>query len=433
MLPPHNSQDNAVTAASGKSSTFKLTWACLMIFAGTCTTLFSKAMYETPADGLAYCNTNDDDDKHCNFEKPWYIGLLMKFAMTTSLPLYYWFGWGKEHPNEPSPSWATIKGTIFPAGLDLLATVLGNVGLLYLNSSIYQMTRGSVVIFSAILTVKYLGRVLRSFQYWAIGFVVLAVILVGTAGIEESPSDSGGGEVALGLFLIFLMEAIIALQIIIEETIMNDAEFPLNAVALCGFEGVWGLVMYAFLVPILTLTPPSSAAISVCWHEDFSDTFTQLGNSSTLLLLSLGYFLADLLFNIAANYVTQYLSTVVRSILEACRVIGVWVVGLVLFYCGSGGVKDIGESWSNWSFLELAGFGLLLYGTFAYKALVKIPWVDEEEYLLALQDANEVVAVTKEKDVAEAGKNVKKEQNDIRYPLLPEDNGNTKSSSWKWR
>jgi len=111
-------------------------------------------MYETEANGSESCNADDDDDKHCNFDKPWYIGLVMKLAMSSSLLLYYGIGFGKEDPSETGPGWTGIKATFVPSALDLLATILGNIGLLYLNPSIYQMTRGSLVIFSAILSVK---------------------------------------------------------------------------------------------------------------------------------------------------------------------------------------------------------------------------------------------------------------------------------------
>ena len=149
----------------GKHATFKLVWALLMLFSGTFTTLFAKALFSTSALGTEYCDLNDDDDKVCEFNKPWFTVLLMKLSMTLCVPLFYCFDWAKENPLAPNPSWRTVKAVALPASLDLLNTVLGNIGLLYVNSSIYQMTRGSVVIFSAVLSVKYLGRRLRSFHY----------------------------------------------------------------------------------------------------------------------------------------------------------------------------------------------------------------------------------------------------------------------------
>jgi drug/metabolite transporter (DMT)-like permease len=367
-----------------KSSAYKLFWAASMLLSGTCTTLFAKGLFETSAEGSETCNVNDDDDKMCKFNKPWFTVLIMKLSMSLCLILYYGLGWGKDNPDAPNPSWKTIKAVAFPATLDLLNTVLGNVGLLWVSSSIYQMTRGSVVIFSAFLSVKYLGRKLRSFHYWAIFFVLVAVILVGLAGIMQSDEGSSGGAVILGLGFILLAQAITAWQFIAEESLMNDPSTTLDPVALVGFEGLWGLLYFAVLAPILSFTPRSSLDVSTVWHESFGDTFVQLSNSSALCWLCFGYFCAILVYNVAANFVTQCLSAVVRSILEACRVMGVWVVCLLFFYIGNN--STIGEEWGNWSYLQLFGFMVLMYGTFSYKALVKLPWVNESVYELAIKD-----------------------------------------------
>jgi drug/metabolite transporter (DMT)-like permease len=382
-------QDDENVGRSEKSSSFKLFWAGCMLFSGTFTTIFGKSLYETNGVGNEYCNMNDDDNKDCDFNKPWFTVFVMKFSMSLCLVLYYGFGWGKDTPNTPNPSWATIKRVAFPASLDLLNTTLGNVGLLWVNSSIYQMTRGSVVIFSAILSVRYLGRTLRSFHYYAIGLVMVAVVVVGAAGVmSSSDDDSSGNAVILGLGFILAAQMVTAVQFIAEESLMNDPETTLDPVALVGFEGLWGLLYFAFLAPLLTLTPRSDLEVSTIWHEDFIDTIVQLSNSSALCWLCFGYFCTILMYNIAANIVTQTLSAVVRSILEACRVIGVWVVGLLFYYLGTGAITTVGEEWSNWSYLQLFGFMLLMFGTFSYKALIKLPWVSNEVYESAKEDEN---------------------------------------------
>ena len=368
-------------SSNEKSASFKLFWAGAMLFSGTFTTIFGKSLYETNGEGREYCDMNDDDNKDCDFNKPWFTVLVMKFSMSLCLILYYGFGWGKEHPNAPNPSWSTIKAVAFPASLDLLNTTLGNVGLLWVNSSIYQMTRGSVVIFSAILSVKYLGRTLREFHFWAIIFVLVAVIIVGVAGVMSSDDDSSSGSaVVLGLGFILAAQLVTAVQFIAEESLMNNPATTLDPVALVGFEGLWGLLYFTVLAPVLTVTPRSDMDVSSIWHENFIDTFVQLSNSSALCWLTFGYFCTILIYNISANIVTQTLSAVVRSILEACRVIGVWVVGLLFYYAGTGAITTVGEEWSNWSYLQLFGFILLMYGTFAYKGLIRMPWVSEEVY-----------------------------------------------------
>ena len=264
-----------------KSALFKVGWSLVMLGSGTFTTLFAKALYETQGEGAVSCNIDDDTDKQCEFNKPWFTVLLMKISMTFCLAAYYGFGWGKDSVDAPNPSWKTIKAVALPASLDLLNTVLGNVGLLWVNSSIYQMTRGSVVIFSAALGVKWLGRKLRNFHYYSIGLVLIAVILVGTAGIEQ-PSDDDGADVGLtmlGLGFILAGQAVTAVQFTVEENLMNNKETALEPVALVGYEGLWGLAYFAILAPILTFTPRSGEDISIVWHEDFGDSFVQVFKS----------------------------------------------------------------------------------------------------------------------------------------------------------
>ena len=57
---------------------------------------------------------------------------------------------------------------------------------------------------------------------------------------------------------------------------MNNKLTTLDPVALVGWEGLWGMAYFVVLAPILTLTPRSSLAISIVWHEDFGDTFVQV-------------------------------------------------------------------------------------------------------------------------------------------------------------
>ena len=125
---------------SGKSAVYKVFWSGAMLVSGTFATIFVKAMYESQSVGSAYCNVDDDLTKDCNFNKPWFSVLIMKLAMSLCLVLYYVFGL-KENSQAKNPSWSTIKVVAGPAALDLLDTILGNLGLVFVSSSIYQMVR----------------------------------------------------------------------------------------------------------------------------------------------------------------------------------------------------------------------------------------------------------------------------------------------------
>ncbi|CAI5745408.1 unnamed protein product [Peronospora destructor] len=97
-------------------------------------------------------------------------------------------------------------------------------------------------------------------------------------------------------------------------------------------------------------------------------------NSLTLMVLILAYIVAVGTLNVTGNYVTKHLSAVMRSITETLRTLGVWSLSLFVYYVMQW--KDStspGEQWTTYSWLELLGFALMVYGTLAYKQLVCLP------------------------------------------------------------
>lgn len=57
------------------------------------------------------------------------------------------------------------------------------------------------------------------------------------------------------------------------------------------------------------------------------------------------------------------MGAVFRTVLETMRTLFVWLVDLALFYGGFG----LGESWSIYSWLQAAGFVVLVCGTLLYQ------------------------------------------------------------------
>lgn len=219
----------------------------------------------------------------------------------------------------------TLVAIAVPSMLDLLQTVLSNVGLLWISSSVYQMARGSVIVFSAFFSVKLMGKRLHAYHYASIAIVTLAVALVGYAGVGHHAASGAGGasdedvatqtlDALLGLAFIILAQVLCALQIVVEEHMM--LALNVSPMLLVGFEGLWGLAFYLVLVPVLTLTPPGTSAFARIWHEDFYDSFVQLSNSWTLVALVSAYVVAVGTLNVTGNYVTKHLSAVMRSITE---------------------------------------------------------------------------------------------------------------------
>lgn len=82
---------------------------------------------------------------------------------------------------------AALKGwkillLAIPACCDITGTTLMNVGLLFTAASIYQMTRGALVLFVGLFSVLFLKKKLHLFHWVSLVIVVLGVALVGLAG-----------------------------------------------------------------------------------------------------------------------------------------------------------------------------------------------------------------------------------------------------------
>ena len=200
-----------------------------------------------------------------------------------------------------APDRSAILAVAAPAFTDLLQTALAQAGLLFVSSSTYQMTRGSVVVFTCILSVRWLKQKLRPHHYVAVAVVCAAVALVGVAGRFGEKGHTSLGSYVLGLALIVVGQAVGALQFCLEEHLMTAR--GLSPLILVGWEGLWGILYFVILAPVLSMTPDSNVAAAALWHEDFADTFDQLAHSGDLILLTLASALALLLYNLATTRV----------------------------------------------------------------------------------------------------------------------------------
>ncbi|KAK6907786.1 hypothetical protein I203_101787 [Kwoniella mangroviensis CBS 8507] len=142
----------------------------------------------------------------------------------------------------------------FPAFFDICGTTLMNVGLILTPVSIYQMSRGALVLWVGVLSVIFLRRHLWLYQWAALVIVTLGVCLVGLSGslvkkqlsdpidllitLAERPDDDPA-RVALGVLLILFAQIFTASQYVVEEKIMSHYKVePLAAVTLEGFFGL---------------------------------------------------------------------------------------------------------------------------------------------------------------------------------------------------
>ncbi|KAJ9154794.1 Integral membrane protein [Pleurostoma richardsiae] len=255
-----------------------------------------------------------------------------------------------------------------PAICDILGTTLMNAGLLLVAASIYQMTRGALVLFVGLFSVVFLRRRLYLFQWLSLAGVVLGVAIVGLAGaIYPDTKDSSAASTTeissdavraiVGVLLIAGAQIFTATQFVLEEWILERSAIePLRVV---GWEGLFGFLVTVLGMIVLHFAIGRTEA-GRYGYFDMVEGWKQWTHnprvlvSSFLIMISIGG------FNFFGLSVTRTVSATSRSTIDTCRTLFIWIVSL-------------GLGWETFKWLQIVGFALLVYFTFLFNGLVQPP------------------------------------------------------------
>jgi hypothetical protein len=200
-----------------------------------------------------------------------------------------------------------------PAICDICGTTLMNVGLLFVVASIYQMTRGALVLFVGLFSVIFLRRTLHLFQWFALVTVVLGVGIVGLAGaIYKDPKAVPSAVILtreafvvfareartpealraiIGVFLIAGAQIFTASQFVLEEYILE--KYALEPLKVVGWEGLFGFSVTVLGMVIMHLAVGRTDAgqygyfdLVEAWRE--ITEYRAIGISSILIMISIG-------------------------------------------------------------------------------------------------------------------------------------------------
>lgn len=273
-----------------------------------------------------------------------------------------------------------------PACCDITGTTLMNIGLLFVAASIYQMTRGALVLFVGLFSVIFLKRKLYLYQWSALFIVVLGVALVGLAGAiaknpQAQPEPSTMVETGLlalravaeevkiqvqtpealwtvvGVLMIGAAQIFTATQFVLEEWILE--QYILEPLKVIGWEGVFGFIVTIIGMIILHFAVGRTDKgrngyfdAEEGWRE--ITHYRAIAVSSVLIMISIGG------FNFFGLSVTRTVSATARSTIDTCRTLFIWIVSL-------------GLGWETFKWLQIVGFALLVYGTFLFNDIVSPP------------------------------------------------------------
>ncbi|KAL8898129.1 MAG: hypothetical protein Q9207_006861 [Kuettlingeria erythrocarpa] len=273
-----------------------------------------------------------------------------------------------------------------PACCDVAATTLMNVGLLFVAASIYQMTRGALILFVGLFSVIFLHRKIFLYQWSALFIVVLGVAIVGLAGaiapnpqaqpdpqsltetaillvreasqrVRTAALSTGSLKTVLGVLMIAGAQIFTATQFVSEEWILEN--YALEPLKVVGWEGVFGFSVTLVGMIILHLAVGRTDAgrygyfdMREGWRE--ITEYRAIAVTSILIMISIGG------FNFFGLSITRSVSATARSIIDTCRTLFIWIVSL-------------GLGWETFKWLQIVGFALLVYGTFLFNDIVRPP------------------------------------------------------------
>ena len=130
---------------------------------------------------------------------------------------------------------------LFPAFFDILGSSTSSISLTFLPSSIYQMFRGAIIIFTCTASILFLKNKYYRQHFLGICIVVIGLIIVGL-NAALGGKDEFDSKIVLGIFLVIVSQIFSCLLFISEEKILKRFDVPpLKAV---GMEGMWGVCCY---------------------------------------------------------------------------------------------------------------------------------------------------------------------------------------------
>lgn len=126
---------------------------------------------------------------------------------------------------------------ILPACCDMVGTSMFYMGLLWTYASVYQMLRGSVVIWTGVFSMIFLRRRLLLFHWTGMLLVLSGLALVGVASFMLG-SGSDAPNPILGDVFVLAGCVVTASQMVIEEKFISKYKVP--PLQVVGWEGFWG-------------------------------------------------------------------------------------------------------------------------------------------------------------------------------------------------
>ncbi|KRZ75502.1 Solute carrier family 35 member F6 [Trichinella papuae] len=249
-----------------------------------------------------------------------------------------------------------------PAALDYIATSLNFISLTMTSAGSYQMLRGSVIIFTGLLSVGFLGRSLSMAKVCGILLVTCGLLTVGSAdeiqqtNSNQNPSDNVPADwnrVKSGNYscdiLVIIAQVIKAIQLTYEEYFI--IKYDVSPLVMLCIEGPFGVLLStAFCIgfyfvkasPILTNDPDGHL-------ENPIEMFNQILDNCILLVPIILFIFTYAASSFFGTTVMKRYGATTRQVVDAARTFSVWMVSI---FC----------KWQTFNIIQLVGFFIVMMG-----------------------------------------------------------------------
>jgi drug/metabolite transporter (DMT)-like permease len=236
-----------------------------------------------------------------------------------------------------------------------------NLGLLFTPVSIFQMTRGAVVLFVGVFSVVFLKHRIRIYQWIGLLAVCSGVFVVGMSAALGAHSDNDGDaiprtswEVICGILMILSGQVFTASQFVVEEHILS--RYSLSPTKVVAWEGTYGTVVSAVGSYVVLLIAGRNHSWSSMF--DIGIGVSQVLDNPSLIISSFAIMISLATFNFCGLSVTRSISATSRSTIDTSRTLGIWFVSLLI-------------GWESFRLLQLVGFAMLVYGTLLFNGILE--------------------------------------------------------------
>jgi drug/metabolite transporter (DMT)-like permease len=384
---------------------FVVLFMVLMVVIGSCNTIFNKFLLKTQS-------------LDSSFDHAFFSTFMMFIGETFCYIAFKIYEFRKkpeelsekltnESKSEIVPQLPPINPLVLaiPALCDFFGSTIMTFSLVYLPGSVYQMTRGSIMIFTAVFSIIFLKSKIYRHQLSSLICIFIGIGIVGIATLGgddsgDSKDDGNAGTLIVSFVGLIIAQLFAASQFVVEEKIVN--KYEVHPLQMVGWEGIWGSLFYiVVLIVIYFIDCDIDNKLCYVYVEDGVEkakldnwifALRQMVNSSAIIIFSIFYICCISCYNYVGITITKYVSSPARAVMDSARTVVIWAFFLIPVWDNLEGYSGLQETFK---ILQLIGFIFLIFGTLVFNEFIILPFWDFDKYTKAnLQKIKDQEAAT---------------------------------------